>query len=157
VGCAARPDAAGFEEELKAIADRHGLGWVVAEVDEVIREGKPQFKRPAGKLERDPEELVPAAITYERGILDVELYSDSERAELLASALRRTLNDITAAELATTELLFDSDLAESLAFVDEVGERPTLRIEERLGDAHDDADLKRLDAALVEVESILRA
>jgi hypothetical protein len=60
---------------LRSIAQRHGLGWVIEQTEEVVREGKPQFKRPPGRLVRDVDELVPAAITRERGILETEPYS----------------------------------------------------------------------------------
>jgi hypothetical protein len=111
-------------EELRGIAERHGLSWLAEQVDDIVREGKPEFKRPVGRQAREPGELVPPEIAKSRGILASEPYSEQERAGLLVAAMRRAIRDSAAVERASAAMLIDSEVAESVEFVDELGLEP---------------------------------
>ena len=151
-------DVREIEERLRSIAASHGLTWVIDQTDEVVREGKPQFKRPSGELARDVEELVPAAITRERGILETEPYSPQERAELLARALGRVIADAASAQEASAELLLDTEVVDSVVFVDELDQQPTLRLERERADQLALGDEQvRLGEALDELEVRIRS
>jgi hypothetical protein len=151
-------DAQAVEEQIRSIAQQHGLAWLIEQTEEVVREGKPQFKRPPGALVRDVDELVPAAITRERGILETEPYSPQERSELFARALGQVIADAAAAQEASAELLLDTDLVDSVVFVDELELQPTLQLErERAALRSLGTEQVRLAEILEELEARIRS
>jgi hypothetical protein len=117
-------EARAVEEELRNIAREHGLLWVADQVDEVLREGKPQFKRPPGRQPRERGELVPTEISEPRGVLASEPYSEEERASLLTSSIRRAVIDAAEVQEAAAEMLLVSGIAQKVEFVDDLQLEP---------------------------------
>lgn len=151
-------EARAIEEQLRAAARAAGLEWVIEQVDAVSREGKPQFKRPKGRIARDQEEIVPAELTRKRGVLASEPYTMQERTALLASALSRTIRDSATVERAAFEALIGSDRVESVMFGDELGTRPDENLGEERGRIERVApERERLLQALGELENRLRS
>jgi hypothetical protein len=141
------------EARLREIARMHGLPWLADQVDEVVREGKPEFKRPAARYKRTADEIVPAEITRGRGILASEPYSERERVRLFVQALRRVLADTAAIEEAAAAALLDRGRVASVQFVDEFGAQPNHDlIEDRARSRELLEERKRLVDALAETE-----
>jgi hypothetical protein len=116
--------ARSVEDELRNIAREHGLLWVADQVDEVLREGKPQFKRPPGRQPRERAELVPTEVSEPRGVLASAPYSEAERAALMTSAIRRAIIDAAEVQKAADEMLLVSGIAQNVEFVDELQLEP---------------------------------
>lgn len=113
-------EARSVEEELREIIRENGLLWVAEQVDDVVREGKPEFKPPRGRQLEESGDLVPKEVSRSRGVLASEPYSGQERAALLVAALSRVIHDAAEVQEAAAAILIESETVESLEFVDEL-------------------------------------
>jgi hypothetical protein len=112
-------EAAQVEHALRELFNSHGFQWVLDQVDEVVLEGKPEFRRVEG-LVGDAVDKSLVELTRHRGVPRSEPLRATERVSMLLDALTRIAEEPAALENAVAEFVSRDERLDDALWIDEL-------------------------------------